>query len=123
MADMGCEWRIAGSAGTLRLRSAAPDMPAMEALTLSGAPAGEAMRDLPLPPELDCPAIPREPLRYSAYPGVEASRDALVAIGTLYQNLGEAIHNDGPVFPDFAHALAIQRLVANIDAALIADGT
>ena len=123
MADMGCEWRSAGRAGTLRLRAAAPDMPAMEALILSGAPAGEAMRDLPLPPELDCPAIPREPLRYSAYPGVEASRDALVAIGTLYQNLGEAIRNDGPVFPDFAHALAIQRLVADIDAALIADGT
>lgn len=123
MAGMGSHWRIGGSAGTLHLRSTAPDMPAMEALTLAGAQAGEPMRDLPPPPALDCAAIPAEPQRYSAYPGVEASRDALVSIGNLYERLGQAIRNDGPVFPDFAHALAMQRLTAAIDTALIANGT
>lgn len=122
-ADMGSLWRIGGSAGTLYLRSTAPDMPAMEALSLSGARMGEAIADLPLPPHCDCPSVPASPLRYSAYPGVEASRDALVSIGNLYTALAAAIRNDGPVFPDFTHAVTIQRLSAAIDSALIAGGT
>lgn len=121
--DMGSQWRVGGDGGTLHLRSAAPDMPAMEALTLSGAKMGEAAHAIPLLPAFDCPDIPDQPQRYSAYPGVEASRDALVAIATLYRRLGEAIRQGGPVFPDFAHGAAIQRLTAEIDAALIASGT
>ncbi len=122
-AEMGSQWRIGGDGGTLHLRSTTPDMPAMEALSLSGAKLGEAVRAIPLPSSLDCTDIPEQPQRYSAYPGVEASRDALVSIGNLYRRLGQAIQNDTPVFPDFAHAAAIQRLTADIDAALIASGT
>lgn len=119
-AGMESHWRIGGSGGTLRLDSTAPDMPAMEALTLSGAKLGEMVQPLPLPQTLDCIAIPGAPLRYSAYPGVDASRDALVSIGNLYEDLGRAIRDDTPPFPDFAHGLAIQSLTAQIDKALIA---
>ncbi|GAD47890.1 hypothetical protein NT2_01_06640 [Caenibius tardaugens NBRC 16725] len=119
-AGMESHWRIGGSGGTLRLDSTAPDMPAMEALTLSGAQLGQPVQPLPLPEALDCTAIPRAPLRYSAYPGVDASRDALVSIGNLYEDLARAIHDGTQPFPDFAHGVAIQRLAAEIDQTLIA---
>lgn len=119
-AGMESHWRIGGSGGTLRLDSTAPDMPAMEALTLSGAQLGQPVQPLPLPEALDCTAIPRTPLRYSAYPGVDASRDALVSIGNLYEDLARAIRDGTQPFPDFAHGVAIQRLAAEIDQTLIA---
>lgn len=122
-AGMGSRWRVGGSTGAIELRSAEWDMPAMEALEVHGAKMFEPMQPIPVPPEFDCTAIPPEPARYSAYPGVEASRVALVSIGTLYERLGEAIREDRHVFPDFAHAAKIQRLIAAIDTALIAAGT
>ena len=121
-AGMGSTWRVGGSEGTMLLHSSAPDMPAMEALTVSGAGLGQPIASLVTPAEWDCAAIPAEPRRYSAYPGVEASRDALVSLGNLYARLGRAIREDGPVFPDFTHAVTIQRLTAAIDTALLAAG-
>jgi predicted dehydrogenase len=117
-AGLGSVWRIEGSEGVLVLSSARPDMPAMEALALSGARLGEPLRDLEIPPEYDCSPVPAEPLRYPAYPGVEASRDALVSIGVLYQRLARAVREDGPVEPDFARAAKIQKLVAEIENAV-----
>ncbi|MDD3799310.1 MAG: Gfo/Idh/MocA family oxidoreductase [Novosphingobium sp.] len=119
-AGMGSCWRIGGSEGMIELRSAEWDMPAMEALEVHGARMFEPMQPLPIPAELDCAAIPSKPGRYSAYPGTEASRAALAAIGNLYGELGKAIREDAPVFPDFSHAAAIQRLVSSIDKTLIA---
>ncbi|OCC22607.1 hypothetical protein MB02_15890 [Croceicoccus estronivorus] len=119
MAGMGSHWRIGGTEGTIQLHSAAADMPAMEALTISGGRLGDDIRPLGIPGHLDCADIPAEPQRYSAYPGVEASRAALASVGNLYRQLDQAIRTDGPVFPDFTHAADIQRLVTAIDATLI----
>lgn len=115
LAGLGSVWRIDGSEGSLILSSASPDLPAIEALSLSGARIGEALRPLPPPAEYDCDAIPPAPDRYFAYPGSEASREALVSIGNLYRELGAAIRQNGIVRPDFARAAQIQHRLEHID--------
>jgi predicted dehydrogenase len=115
LAGLGSSWRIDGSEGTLILSSADPTLPAIEALSLQGARAGEEMRAMPIPRQYDCDAIPAEPDRYFAYPGSDASRAALVSIGNLYGQLGRAIRSDDPIEPDFHRAVQVQRLLARID--------
>lgn len=115
MGALGSCWRIEGTEGQIVLSSADPAMPAMEALVLHAARTGEALRPMPLPADCDCGFIPPEPARYHAYPGVEASRAALCAVGNLYTDLARAIRRDLPVTPDFARAARVQHLVGTID--------
>ena len=114
-ADMGCTWRIEGRDGSLTLSTRDPSLPAIEALVLS-----DASGPIAIDPRFDCAAIPAEPDRYSAYPGSFASREALSAIGTLYSDLGRAIHEDSSVVPDFARAVEIQKLLDRMDASATA---
>jgi predicted dehydrogenase len=116
LVGLGSTWRIEGSEGMLVLSSAAPDMPAMEALSVHGARLDEQLHPLPIPAEHDCDYIPPQPERYSAYPGSDASRAALASIAKLYQRLGEAILMGGSVDPDFARAVRVQQRLAEIDA-------
>ncbi|WP_150292865.1 Gfo/Idh/MocA family protein [Sphingobium estronivorans] len=113
---MGCTWRIEGSEGTLLLSTRDASLPAIESLILHGARHGGPFEPIAIAPELDCAAIPAEPDRYSAYPGSFASREALSSIGNLYADLGDAIRVDAPVTPDFHRAVAIQRMLARLDA-------
>ena len=115
VAAMGSTWRIEGTAGSLMLSTADPAMPAMEALSLSGRRGVEAWQHLPVPPAYDCAAIPALPDRYPAYPTTQASRHALVSIGTLYGRLRDAIVANGPVDPDFSRAVEIQQMLEAIE--------
>lgn len=115
MTDLGCCWRIDGSEGTLRLATRDPTLPAVEALTLSLARPGKDFTPLPIEHRFECAAIPPIPDRYPAYPGSDASREALCAIGTLYRELAGAIRDDLPVAPDFARAVEIQNLLDRLD--------
>ena len=115
LAGLGSVWRIDGTKGSLILSSRDPSLNAMETLVLSGARIGEAIRPMEVPTEFDCAAIPLSPDRYPAYPGMDASREALTSIGNLYSDLEQAILHDLPVRPDFAHAAKIQKLLTSID--------
>ncbi len=117
MSGMGCEWRIDASEGSLRLSTRDPSLPAIESLLLHGARGMDAQEPIAIPSALECPAIPAEPDRYSAYPGSFASREALSSIGNLYTRLGEAIANGAGVEPDFDRAASIQKLLARLDVA------
>lgn len=124
MTDLGCCWRIDGSEGTLQLTTRDPALPAIEALTLSLARPGHGFSPLSIDQRFQCPVIPPAPDRYSAYPGSDASREALVAIGTLYRELASAIRDDAPVAPDFARAVEIQKLQDRLDVPVLpAEGT
>lgn len=116
LAGLGSTWRIDGAEGTLILETRDPTLPAIESLTLRGGRVGDAIRPLPTPAAHDCAAIPAEPDRYFAYPGSDASREALSAIGNLYVELGQAIRADEAVTPDFTRAAEIQRRLASLDA-------
>jgi hypothetical protein len=98
-------------------------MPAVEALALSGARAGEPLAPLGIPAAYDCAPVPPEPLKYFAYPFVDASREALVSIGTLYQRLARAIREDSAAEPDFRRAAKIQKLVADVEQQVAATQT
>ncbi|MFT4053637.1 MAG: Gfo/Idh/MocA family oxidoreductase [Novosphingobium sp.] len=115
LAGMGSVWRIDGTQGSLILSSRDPALHAMETLTLSGGRVGEAIRPLPVPAAFDCAAIPPAPDRYPAYPGMDASREALAAIGNLYSDLAKAVAGDLPVQPGFSRAARIQQMLAAID--------
>jgi predicted dehydrogenase len=119
MTGMGCNWRIDGSDGALRLSTRDPGLPAVESLVLHGATGGGPFEPIGVSADLECAAIPAAPDRYSAYPGSPASREALSSIGNLYAELGEAIRSGGPVEPDFHRAAAIQRRIAQLDAASV----
>lgn len=124
MTDLGACWRIDGSEGTLRLATRDPALPAIEALTLSLARPGQDFTPLPSAHRFECAAVPPTPDRYRAYPGSDASREALCAIGTLYSELAHAIRNDLPVVPDFARAVEIQKLLDRLDGPVLpAEGT
>ncbi len=114
---MGCRWRIDGTEGSLLLSARDAGVPAMETLVMHGARHGGALEPVAIPAALECPAIPAEPDRYMAYPGLAAGREALSAIGNLYGELGDAIRCGGRVTPDFRRAVEIQRLLAKIDPA------
>ena len=115
LAGLGSTWRIDGSEGVRVLETRDPTLPASESLVVRSGRTDEPLRPLPVPAAHDCAAIPAEPDRYFAYPGSDASREALSAIGALYAELGEAIRSDGPVTPDFTRAADIQRLLASLD--------
>lgn len=117
VAGMGSVWRIDGTQGTLVLSSRDPSLHAMETLVLSGGRLGEPIAPISLPSAFDCAAIPALPDRYHAYPGMEASREALTSIGHLYSELAHAIATDGHVEPDFARAAKIQRMLDILDKA------
>ncbi|WP_176594402.1 Gfo/Idh/MocA family protein [Sphingobium sp. EM0848] len=116
LSGMGCTWRIEGSEGALQLSTRDATLPAIESLVLHGARHGGPFEPIAIAPEFDCAVIPAEPDRYSAYPGSFASREALSSIGNLYAELGMAIRADTPVTPDFHRAVAIQRMLARLDA-------
>jgi len=118
LAGLGSTWRIEGSDGVLVLETRDPGLPAIESLIMRGGRIGEPLRPLPTPADLECAAIPAEPDRYFAYPGSDASREALSAIGNLYSDLAEAIRGGGGVSPDFTRAVEIQRLLASFDTPL-----
>lgn len=113
---MGCSWRIDGREGSLVLTNRASDLPAIEALGLAIAEGGAPFEPLGIDPAFECNAIPGTPDRYPAYPGSSASREALSAIGNLYGELAHAIRTDGPITPNFARAVEIQKLLARMDA-------
>lgn len=115
MSGMGCTWRIEGREGVLTLSTRDASLPAIESLVLHGGRHGAPLEPIAVAPEFECDAIPAEPDRYPAYPGVFASREALSAIGNLYTELGEAIRTGGPVTPDFRRAVDIQKLLARMD--------
>ena len=111
----GTRWRIDGSAGSLILSTPDPSLAAIESLAIEGARAGEAWQPIASAARHDNAAVPPTPDRYSAYPGSDASRAALVAIANLYGALGDAIRHDRAVEPDFARAAAVQTMLAAID--------
>lgn len=112
---MGCRWRIDGTEGSLILSARDASVPAMETLVLHGARHGGAMEPIAIPAALECAAIPAEPDRYAAYPGLPAGREALSAIGNLYSELADAIRGQGAITPDFQRAVEIQQLLAQVD--------
>lgn len=117
MTGMGVAWRIEGRDGALLVTTRDPTLPAVESLVLYGARHGGPFEPIPIEAEFDCAAVPAEPDRFYAYPGSDASREALSSIGNLYSQLGEAIRTDVPVNPDFRRAAAIQRLLVACDEA------
>jgi predicted dehydrogenase len=115
MTGLGCTWKIEGSDGVLVLSTRDPGLPSIEALALNGAQGGTALQAIPADISLDCAAIPAEPDRYPAYPGVSASREALGAIGNLYLELGEAIAAGRQAEPGFDRAVTIQQMLERLD--------
>lgn len=112
---VGCDWRIDGRDGVLMASNRDSALPAIESLVLQGASRGGTLSPIANDPRFDCAVIPPQPDRYAAYPNSAASREALVAIGTLYTELGKAIRSDGPVSPDFRRAVKIQRMLDRAD--------
>ncbi len=113
--DLGCRWRIDGDEGSLLLTTRDPGMPAMEALSLSALQPDGSFQNVPIDSRFECSLIPLSPDRYPAYPGSNASREALSAIGNLYTRLAVAIDQNGAVSPDFHRAVHIQRLIASLE--------
>lgn len=115
MTGLGCTWRIEGSDGVLVLSTRDPFLPSIEALELRGARGGAALQAIPPDLSLDCRAIPPQPDRYPAYPGVFAAREALGAIGNLYLELGEAIATGRQAEPGFDRAATIQQMLERLE--------
>lgn len=115
VAGLGSVWRIDGTQGSLVLSSRDPALHAMEPLVLSGARVGEAMQPMPIPAEFDNAFVPATPDRYSAYQGMDASREAVVSVANLYAGLHDAVVGGGTPSPDFNRAVRVQSLVASVD--------
>lgn len=115
--DLGCRWRIDGEAGAVIMTSREPSLPAMEALSVKVIPTSARWNHCFADLDFDCPYIPSSPDRYSAYPSMDASREALSAIGNLYQKMSHAIGRGNTVSPDFARAVQIQKMIAALEQA------